>query len=72
MTDLMVGPTPGREPSREAILGADDTVIEFVPTPEWPCDVYVKSISGGARDRFDKSLMSKDGKNISAADSAIT
>lgn len=54
----------GREPSREAILTADDTKIELVLTPEWPCDVYVKSISSGARDRFDKSLLSKDGKTV--------
>jgi hypothetical protein len=51
-----------REPSRDAILGAKDTIIEFCPTPEWPCDVYVKSLNGSQRDSFEASLVKTNGK----------
>jgi hypothetical protein len=51
-----------RTPSRDAILEADDLVIEFVPTPEWPCDLYVKSLTGSDRDAWEGSLLVKNGK----------
>lgn len=51
-----------RTPSRDAILAADDLAIEFCPTPEWPCDVYVKSLSGSERDAWEGSLLVKNGK----------
>lgn len=51
-----------RTPSREAILEAKDIVIEFCETPEWPCDVFVKSLTGSERDNWEGSLLVKTGK----------
>ena len=51
-----------RTPSREAILSANDQTIEFCSTPEWPCDVYVKSLNGSQRDSFEASLVHTNGK----------
>lgn len=44
------------ELSADAILGADDVVIESVPCPEWGGEVYVKSMTGAERDEFEKGL----------------
>ena len=52
----------GRTPSREVILAAEDRAIEFCLVPEWPCDVYVKNLTGAERDAFEGSLLVKDGK----------
>lgn len=48
--------------SREDILNAKDTKIEFVETPEWAPDdpdagVYVKGLSGVARDSFEMAML---------------
>lgn len=50
-----------RTPSRDAILQAQDTVIELCLTPEWPCDVYVRSLSGSDRDSWEGSLLVRKG-----------
>lgn len=61
-------PNPSRIPSRDGILNAVDTKIEFCECPEWPCDVYVKNLTGEERDEFEGSLLKKDnnGKRVLA------
>jgi hypothetical protein len=44
------------ELSVDAILAADDRVIEAVPVPEWGGMVYVKSMTGTERDAFEQSM----------------
>lgn len=41
--------------SREQILEAQDLTIEEVQVPEWGGSVYVRSLSGKGRDKFDAS-----------------
>lgn len=42
--------------SADAILAADDAVIETVSIPEWGGDVHVKSMTGAERDGFEQSI----------------
>jgi hypothetical protein len=48
---------------KAALLGADDVVIEKVPTPEWAAAglpvVWLRSLSGTGRDRHDQVAREK-------------
>ena len=48
---------------REAILQADDIVIEPVDVPEWGGTVLVKGMTGAERDRFELAMIDKPGKS---------
>lgn len=41
--------------SRDAILGAQDTLVEKVPVPEWGGDVIVRGLSGTDLDSYQDS-----------------
>lgn len=43
--------------NRKDILAADDIQIEEVEVPEWEGTIYVRGMSGTARDRFDESIL---------------
>lgn len=45
--------------TREQILKADDLKTETVPVPEWGGEVIVRTMTGTARDEYDKSLISQ-------------
>lgn len=49
--------------SRDQILAVPDLKIELVPVPEWGGEVYVKSMSGVERDKFESSIIERKGKN---------
>jgi len=50
--------------TREQILAAVDMKIEEVAVPEWGGVVYVKALSGRARDQFDASRYRLKGKEV--------
>lgn len=60
--------------SREAILSAEDIKIEKVDVPEWGGFVYIKTMSGTARDAFEAEMLNvkKEDRNIRAAMAAHT
>lgn len=43
--------------TREAILAADDLPRELVQVPEWGGEVFVRTITGAERDRFEAALL---------------
>ena len=45
--------------TKEAILQAEDLVIEKVTVPQWNGDVFIRVMSASARDKFDKGNLSK-------------
>lgn len=47
---------------RDQILAADDLRREVVPVPEWGGDVIVSAMTGSARDAWEASIVTKDGK----------
>ena len=49
--------------NRESILQADDLPKELVDVPEWGGSVYVRSLTGAERDRFESSMIKQRGKN---------
>ena len=49
--------------NREEILDADDIVMELVSVPEWGGDVWVKGITGKARDEWEAGIVSTTGKS---------
>lgn len=46
---------------RDAILGINDADVEAVPVPEWGGAVFVRSVSGAERDRFEAESIGTDG-----------
>ncbi len=40
----------------DEILNADDIKVELVDMPEWGGEVYVRTISGSSRDRFEATV----------------
>lgn len=48
--------------NRDAILNTHDFIIEPVEVPEWGGVVYVRSLTGAERDRFEASIVER-GKN---------
>ena len=48
--------------SRDAILAAEDRVVEEVEVPEWGGLVRVKGLSGAERDQFEASVAERKGK----------
>lgn len=54
--------------SREAILEADDAVVEVVAVPEWGGHVRVKGMTGTERDSFESSLVQNKGKKSQYTD----
>lgn len=47
--------------SKDDILNADDRKTQVVDVPEWGGQVTIKEMSGFARDRFETSIMGKNG-----------
>jgi len=50
--------------SREQILAAVDMKIEAVEVPEWGGTVYIRNLTGKARERFEKSRYRMHGKEV--------
>ena len=50
--------------TREQILAAIDQKIEAVAVPEWNGTVYVRNLTGKARDRFERSRFKLVGKEV--------
>ena len=50
--------------SRDQILSAGDVTIEEVQVPEWGGSVYVRSLNGRARDRFESSRFKLKGDKV--------
>ncbi len=48
--------------TRDDILAVPDLKSEVVDVPEWGGSVIVATMSGEARDRFESSVLGKDGK----------
>lgn len=48
--------------TRDEILNASDMVIEEVYVPAWKGSVFVKSLTGAERDRFEKDIIEWKGK----------
>lgn len=48
--------------TRDAILGASDLKTETVSVKEWGGDVIIASMTGEARDAWEKSLVGSNGK----------
>lgn len=51
--------------SRDQILAVPDLKIELVSVPEWGGEVYVKSMTGQERDKFEASIIETKGKQQS-------
>ncbi len=64
------GEPPHERPAatKDLILGQKNPTIEPVKTPDWPCDVYVRSMSSDVRDAYDLCEIAargdKPGSNI--------
>ena len=62
--------------TRDQILAADDLPRELVKVPEWGGDVYVKTITGAERDRWEIQIATSSKKpsseTIRAALAAMT
>lgn len=52
--------------SRESILGADDIRMELVHCPEWGGSVYVRTMTGNERDRFEFAMKGSGRETIRA------
>lgn len=50
--------------TREQILAAVDQKIEEVHVPEWDGTVFIRNMTGKARDRFDRSRFKLVGKEV--------
>ena len=48
--------------TREAILGADDLPREKVDVPEWGGAVYVRTMTGAERDKYEAELLATEDK----------
>ena len=48
--------------TKQQILEVKDLKTEKVYIEEWGGDVYVKTLTGAERDRFEKSILTPDGK----------
>lgn len=49
--------------TKKQVLEADDIKFEIIDVPEWGGQVKVKTMSGPAREMFEKSILGKDGKH---------
>lgn len=47
--------------SKEQILNVNDKKMELINVPEWGGEVYIATMSGTAKDRFEASCMGKNG-----------
>lgn len=47
--------------SKEDILAADDRTVRKVKVPEWGGEVAVATMTGAARDKFESSIIGKNG-----------
>jgi len=52
--------------NRKEVLLANDIVKELVHIPEWGGDVYVRGMSGEARDKFEMLILQINGKSKKA------
>ena len=48
--------------SKDSILNKDDLPRELVEVPEWSGSVYVRTLSGTERDKFESSMVTKSEK----------
>jgi hypothetical protein len=51
---------------KEAILAADDLVTETVEVPEWSMTVYIRSMTGAERDKFESSAFNATTGKVNA------
>jgi len=51
--------------TKKQILSADDLPKEKVEVPQWSGHVWVRTLTGAERDRFEQTLL--DGKNVNMA-----
>ena len=49
--------------SKEAILSVEDKIIEEVNVPEWGGLIYLKSITGSQRDKYEAAIVDMKGKD---------
>ena len=49
--------------SKEAILSADDKIIEEVEVSEWGGTVRLKSLTGAQRDKYEAAIVDMKGKD---------
>lgn len=49
--------------TRDAILQVEDLKRELVSVPEWGGDVFVRSLNGAERDKFEASVLEQRGKS---------
>jgi hypothetical protein len=49
--------------TRDEILAALDVEKELVSVPEWGGDIYIKGMTGAERDKFEASIISRNGKD---------
>ena len=49
---------------RDDILQAQDLLFEDVAVPEWGGEVRVRTLTGAERDRFEESVIKRNGKNV--------
>ena len=54
--------------TRDAILGADDLETEEVEVPEWDGTVWVRTLTGKERDRFEADCIAKRNGQLESAD----
>lgn len=47
--------------TKEQILNSDDMTVQEIPCPEWGGVVKIQAMSGFARDRFESSIVGKNG-----------
>ena len=47
--------------SKDEILNAEDSEVSSVSVPEWNGDVFVRTITGTERDRFEAAFMNRNG-----------
>lgn len=53
----------GKALTADDILAADDREIKEMPVPEWGGSVYLRTISGAERDRFEAETFRQDKPN---------
>lgn len=47
--------------TKAQILDSDDLKVEIIPCPEWGGSVRIQAMTGFARDRFESSIVGKNG-----------
>ncbi len=58
--------------SKDEILKADDLVKELVDVPEWSGSVYVRTMSGAEREKFEDTSKRFKGKTLSSLEYLVS